>query len=256
MSDSNTTETDGPGTATAVATPPAPPAKPPVAGTETPGGDGRKHRRTGVWVLVSVAIALLMVGGLVWLVMSSIHGRGSVTDSAAVQAAFASAMKKAGVSAAYPAAAPVGLTTVIATGSHPFSATFTPEEIGALLDTFSYKASVAGMEISIAQATVAFPSPATIQLDAQVSANGSNYSGSLVAPVTYANGQVGSSGATKLTVEGIGANDAQKSQVTDALVLYANSLLAAAPGLKVDSATIEADGLHVSGTAPDSLSYP
>jgi len=209
-----------------------------------------------MWVLVSVVIALLMVGGLVWLVMSSLHGKGSATDSAAVQAAFASAMKKAGVTATYPAPAPVELTTVVAKGSHPFTATFTPEEIGALLDTFSYTASVAGTEISLSRATVAFPAPSTIQLDAVVSANGSSYSGSVTAPTVFANGQVKSTGATNVTVEGIGANDAQKSQATDGLVMYANSLLTAAPGLKVDSASIQADGLHVSGTAPDSLSYP
>jgi hypothetical protein len=69
-------------------------------------------------------------------------------------------------------------------------------------------------------------------------------------------GEVRSSGVTALTVEGITPNDAQKSQVSDALVMYANSILGAAPGLKVHTAIIEADGVHVTGTAPDSITYP
>jgi len=255
VSDTTTSETDGAGAPTAVATPPAPPAKPPVTGTEMPDGDRRRNRRAGVWALVAVLVAVLMVGGLVWLVLSSIHGNGSA-DSAARQAAFTSAMKKAGVQATYPATAPVDLTTVVAKGHHAFSATFTPEEVAALLNTFSYTASVAGMEISLSRVTVGFPAPGTIQLDAQVSANGNAYSGSVTAPAVYASGQVYSTGATDLTVEGIGANSGQKSQVSSALVLYANKLLSEAPGLTVDTAAIQADGLHVSGSAPDSLSYP
>jgi hypothetical protein len=211
-----------------------------------------------VAAMVVALMAVLLLGVVVWLVFASRGGLGNKSGggSPAMIAAFESAMKKAGVKASYPANAPIDLTTIRATGSHPFSATFSPDEVAALMDTFSYSADVAGMQIAINRATVTFPAPGTIHLQANVTANGGTYAGALTAPVAFSAGQVTSSGVNELSVEGISANSAQKGQVSDALIQYANSLLSAAPGLKIDSASIQADGLHASGTAPDSLSYP
>ena len=39
------------------------------------------------------------------------------------------------------------------------------------------------------------------------------------------------------------------------LVAYMNGYLAAAPGLKVAAADLTADGVHVTGTAPDTISW-
>ena len=258
MSDPTPSDTGLSDTATAVAAPPAPPARTPTSTTGAPGPD-RKRKHTGAIVAIVLSvIAIALIGVGVWLVVSakSNSANASRMSAAATQSAFASAMKKAGVTAAYPTSAPVELTTVKSTGSHPFSATFTPDELAALISTFSYTADVAGMQIAIPSATVRFPSPGVASLDARVKANGGDYSGSVTIPVAYANGSVTSGGATDLTVEGIPANSAQKAQVTDALVLYANSVLHAAPGLAVDSAAITADGLSVTGSAPDSITYP
>ncbi len=49
---------------------------------------------------------------------------------------------------------------------------------------------------------------------------------------------------------------AQKAQVGGALVDYFNAYLSAASGLTVESASIGADGVTVTGTAPDSLTFP
>ena len=258
MSYPNTPQTDAGNGAAAVAAPPAPPAQPPLSGTGTPGREPGRVPRGAIVAVVVALIALLLLGVVVWLVFAARGGSGghARAGSLAVQTPFASAMQKAGVKASYPAKAPVSLTGVVATGSHQFTATFTPDEIAALIDTFSYTADVAGMQISMSNATMTFPSPGTVHLAANVTANGGSYSGELTAPVTYSAGEIRSSGVTELSVEGISANAAQKGQVSDALVLYANSLLSAAPGLTIESASIEGDGLHVSGVAPDSLAYP
>ena len=256
MSDPRTAETPSDRSATAVATPPAPPAAPPATATAMHDPEPRR-KHTGAWIAVVVAaLAVLMLGGVVWLVIWSLHGGGTATNSPAVQSAFASAMKKAGVSASYPTAAPVDLTTVKATGSHHFSATFTGDEVSALLDTFSYSAETAGMQVSISRATIAFPAPGTIRLDGQINANGGSYAGAVVAPVTYSAGAVHSTGATTLSVEGIAVSAGQRATASGALVDYANSLLGAAPGLVIDTATITAGGVSVTGTAPDSIGYP
>ncbi len=42
----------------------------------------------------------------------------------------------------------------------------------------------------------------------------------------------------------------------DALIDYFNAYLAAAPGLTIESASIGADGVSVTGTAPDSITFP
>ena len=258
MSDPNTDDSGAGNAATAVAAPPAPPAEPPLRAAATPDGEPGRMPRGVVVAIVTAVIALLFLGVVVWLVFAvrSSSGPKSGAGSPAAVSAFESAMHKAGVKASYPSKAPVELTLVTPTGSHPFSATFTADEIAALIDTFSYTADTAGMQIAITRANMSFPAPGTVKLDAQVTANGGTYSGSLSAPVTFEGGQVIIRGVSDLTVEGISANAAQKGQVRDALTTYANSLLSAAPGLTVDTASIQADGLHASGTAPDSLSYP
>ncbi len=89
-----------------------------------------------------------------------------------------------------------------------------------------------------------------------MTANGGSYSGSVTLPLTYSAGRVNSTGVTALSVEGVLGNDGQKAQVGGALLDYFNAYLAAAPGLTIESASIGADGVTVTGTAPDSLAFP
>lgn len=241
----------GGGPATALAEPPKPPSTPPgaVSGATPP----PRRKRTGVIVaVVAAVIALAFVAVVVYLVTNS----GSNTGSAdSTRASFDSAMQKAGVTAAYPGT-PVAVTDVTSTGSHPFTATFTPAEVAALLNTFSYESDIAGIRIALRNVSIGVPEPGTVEINASVTANGSTYSGSVTAPLTFSDGRVETTGVTALSAEGIPANDAQKSQVGGALIDYFNAFLAAAPGLSIESASIGPDGVTVTGSAPDSLTYP
>ena len=162
-------------------------------------------------------------------------------------------MAKAGTKATFPEA-PVELENVSATGGHPFEATFTAEEITALVNVFRWTTDIQGTSVAVSGVTVGFPEAGTGSLRARVKVNGSSYSGTLVGPIAYENGTITSPGATKVVAEGFTVTGDRATQATDMLLLYLNAYLKAAPGLTVDSAAVTADGVEVSGTAPDSLS--
>jgi hypothetical protein len=164
-------------------------------------------------------------------------------------------MKKAGVKAAFPAT-PVDLAQVKATGSHPFDATFTGPEVSALMNAFPHTVPVQGTEVAISSVSVSFPAAGTATLSGTVAVNSSTYSGTVTGPAEYSGGAITSSGATQASGEGIPLSAGQAQQVTQVLLGYLNGYLAAAPGLKIESASITADGVHVTGTAPDSLTMP
>ncbi len=117
------------------------------------------------------------------LVMRSSGGSG-VVDTAATRAAYDSAMQKAGVDAQRTPAQPVELTSVVPTGSHPFSATFSADELAALLTTFVYEYDVAGTRIALRDVRLSSSAPGVADMSASVSANGSTYSGSVTLPLT------------------------------------------------------------------------
>ncbi len=241
------------GTATALAEPPRPPTVPP--GVNAAGEAPRpRPSRTGVVVaVVVVLIALALLGVVGYLIKSAMSP--AVSSTSGQMSAFASAMQKAGVRAEFPVA-PIELDGVRASGSHPFSATFTAEEIAALLNTFPYTSNGAGINIGVRDVSLKIPNVGSVQLSARVTANGATYSGSVTAPASYAQGHIITPGATKLSVQGIPGSAAQKAQVSDALATYFNAYLSAAPGLHVDAARIYANGFGVTGTAPDTISYP
>lgn len=239
------------GPATATLEPPAPPGTPPRTATAT-GGPGPKRRRRWLpWlvaVLVVAAIAAAVVGVL------ALANRGHSAQSPAASAsAFDSAMKKAGVTANL-ATKPVELTSVEASGSHPFEADFTAEELTALVNAFHYSTTVDGQQLSVSSATIRIPGDGTMSLAGTIDLNGNSYSGSIAGPVSFENGQITSSGATDVQAEGIPVGGAQAQQATALLLGYVNEYLAAAPGLKVESAALTGAAVHVKGTAPDSIS--
>lgn len=242
----------GAGPATALAEPPQPPTTPP--GAVAGGAPRPRRKRTGLVIgIVAALVAAAFLAVVVYLVLGSM--RATDGSAARTRADFAKAMKKAGVKAAYPGQ-PVALTSVVPSGSHPFSATFTAGEIAALLNTFRFESDVAGMRISLGRVRASVPEPGSAKLSAMVTANGGTYSGTVELPLSYSAGGISSPGVSVLTVEGISANEGQKAQVGGALVDYFNEYLSAAPGLSVELAAITADGVRVTGTAPDSLAYP
>jgi len=250
---SETVHTENPGSATALADPPGPP---PVApGAVAAGAPEPPKKRSGVVAaIVAGLIAIVLLAAVVYLVVATTGNKGNGASTAR-RSAFESAMHKASVAAAYPGG-PVALTSVTASGSHRFSATFTPAEVAAILNTLTFESDSAGIQISLRNVTLGVPEPGTARLSAAVTANGGTYAGSVTLPLSYAGGQVSSSGATDLSIEGISGNAGQKAQVSTALVRFFNAYLAAAPGLTIDTASIGADGVTVTGSAPDSLSYP
>jgi hypothetical protein len=239
-------------TATALAEPPKPPGTPPVTGAASSPSPKRKQ-----WVgwVVGIVAAVIVIGALVGVVVWAL-GRGAhPADFSAYKPGFDSAMVKAGTSATFPGA-PVELSGVSATGSHPFDATFTAEEVTALVNVFPWTTDIQGTSVAVSGVTVGFPSAGTANLDAVVKVNGSSYSGTLEGPVEYQSGAIASTGATKVVAEGFTVSGDRASQATNMLLVYLNAYLKAAPGLKVDKAAVTADGVTVSGTAPDSLTLP
>lgn len=237
----------------ALAEPPAPPSGPPKAPAATgeaprPGGG-----RFGIGALIAlVVLAVAMLGVVVWLVLGALNNRP--VDDRATQAAFESAMRKAGTQADYPGE-PIDLKAVRPTGSHSFSATFTPDEVAALVNTFRFTSDVGGTQIAVRDLRLEFPAEDTVRAKASVMANGSTYSGDATLDVRFETGRFKSAGVSALTVEGINANEGQKALVADALINYANNYLKNAPGLTLVSVKVTSGGAAVSGMAPDALTY-
>jgi hypothetical protein len=237
-------------TATAVAEPPGPPGAPPATATgDTP---PPKRKRWVGWVIGMVS-AVVVIGALVGVVIWATGRGGATQDFSAYRTPFESAMAKAGTKATFPEA-PVELTGVSATGSHPFNATFTAEEVTALVNVLPWTTELQGTSVAVSGVTVGFPDHGTASLRARVKVNGSSYSGTLVGPVEFKNGSIESLGATKVVAEGFPITGDRAQQATDMLLLYLNAYLKAAPGLTVDTAVVTADGVDVSGTSPDTLS--
>lgn len=218
--------------------------------TETP-----KNSRTAVIVGIAVVVVFvaIIVGTVVWAL-----GRSSSPqqDPAATRAAFASAMRKAGVDAEYPADAPIELVSVKAAGGHPFSATFTGEELSALLSAFSYTLTANGSSATVESANVSVITTGTMGMNGRVTLDGKSYSAVVEAPVTMQFGTASSPGATSASVEGFTLKGDQLAQLTTAVLDYVNAYLSAAPGLRVGSARVTGDAVVVTGTAPDALTYP
>ena len=228
-----------------------------VASPDSPPPSKREPRkRTWLpWVVGGVIVVVfvgLLAGVVIWALSRTPVGS---IDPALTRSAFESAMRKANVTATYPAA-PVELTTLRVSGSHPFSATFTGDELAALLNTYPYTADIAGSQISIANVRLRLDARDSLRLTVAATVDGSAYSGSITASAAFSNGSVTSSGATAASVEGLPLNAGQRAQITGALVGYVNAYLSAAPGLTMSSAKVTADGIAVTGIAPDRIELP
>lgn len=239
----STSDSDHPATETAAV----------VEGTGAP--RRRLSGRAKLWIAVGSVAGLLVLGALAWLIAWSLSGGGSASDPSQYEAAWRSALKKAGTTAEWPGG-PVPLDQVEATGSHPFEARFTAAEITALLNVFTRDATVQGTPIALRKATITFPAQDTVRLDGNVIVDGNSFGAVVDAPATYANGQVQSSGITSARSMGVSADEKTRAMATTALLEYVNEYLAAAPGLVVESARIVPGGVVVSGTAPDALKLP
>ncbi len=221
--------------------------------------DGRgPSRRAAVIAAVVASVVLVgLIGLVVWAVLAS---RKPVVVREAprfdrFEPAWASAMAKAGVEATFPAG-PVDVTMAKPFGRVPFEATFTAEEITALLNVYRYQGGIGGQDVSFESPEAAFPRPGVGSLSGQLATGGSSYSATIVGPVTYAATGIDSPGATELTVEGFSVRGDRRTQASEAVIAYLNMYVRAAPGLTVQSAEIVQDGLRVTGSAPARLEHP
>jgi hypothetical protein len=202
---------------------------------------------------VSAIVALLLVLGLaalgVWWVTRL---RTPSTPASARQSAFASAMHKAGVSAVEPPS-PIALDAIRPVGSHHFDATFTGDELAALMNAFTH-APASGQSFALSNVGISFQGDA-VSISGTVNASGNSYSGTVRAPVAYEGGRIVLSGTPSVSAEDLSIGGAQAQQATTLVLGYVNGYLDAAPGLSIESATVTSGGAHVVGTAPDSFSY-
>jgi len=237
----------------ATAEPPAKPPAPPATATAAP-GPGPKRRRGGCWLIALVVVGLAVLGvGLWWLLAKP--GQTAAPAPAASASAFESAMAKAGVKTPGAPQKAVDLAAVQALGSHPFSATFTPEELSALANAFPHEVAVGNTAVSLSSIQVKAAPGGGLALSATVSAGGTSYSGTVSGDVAVQDGYVVATGPLTVDAQGFTLPESQAQNVTSLLLAYVNGYLAAAPGLTITTATVTADGVHVTGKAPDSISY-
>ncbi len=220
-------------------------------------GAGRPKRRLSRGAIVGIGIAVAVVIGFAALTVWAL-GRSSGTPGgfAEQQSAWSSAMAKAGVEATYPAG-PVDVTKVRATGSHPFSATFTAEEVSALLAVYRFSTESAGAKVGLKRAQVGFPEAGVAQIDATMRVDDSSYSAKALAPVVFENGRVRlSKSGAEASVEGFKLKGGQLGQLVSVTESYLNDFIAAAPGLRIESARIVNGGIEMTGTAPTRIENP
>jgi hypothetical protein len=163
-------------------------------------------------------------------------------------------MHKAGVSAPQAPATPVEIASIKPSGSHRFDATFSYAEITALLTAFSH-ASNSAKSAGAAVTSVEHVDGNAVRIAGRMSMGGMSYTGTVEGPATFARGQIETAGQVSATMNGFPVPGSQADKAAGLLVRYLNGYIDAAPGLKVESARVEADGIHVTGTAPDKISW-
>ena len=244
--------------ATATAAPPKPPSAPPTTATAAPGPGSGRGRGCLIAGVLAVVVVLFALGGFVWWSVlrpgaQSSAGPGSAIGSAADTSAFASAMRKAGVQAPAAPKSPVDLVSLKTTGGHPFQATFTFDELAALLRAFAYTPT-SGMRVHLDVRSIS-QTGGNVRLTGDVTASGTSYSGRIEGPVAFANGKIVPNGTFTANTGGLTISGGQAAQAAGILIGYLNEYIGAAPGMTVGSAAVTTGGVHVTGTAPDSLSW-
>jgi hypothetical protein len=241
----------------ATAEPPQPPGAPPTTGTATPDPNRRRKRGRGCAIAAAIVMVLLVataaLGAYLFLNRPPQVSPAEKVSSPQVRSAFSSAMKKAKVSAPQAPTAPIEIATVKPVGSHRFQATFSYEELTALLAAFSHASK--STQKAGASVTSVEQAGRGVRLSGQFTMSGMSYTGTIEGPAKYSGGKIGTDGEVKATMNGFPVPGSQADQAAGLLIRYLNGYLAAAPGLKVNSATIADDGIHVTGTAPDTISW-
>lgn len=212
------------------------------------------RKRVPVGALLGILIGLAVIAALVWLVAWSLGREADMGPSFDEnRTAWGSAMAKASVEATFPGG-PVDVADIRAVGSRPFSATFSPAELQALLAVYRYRPQDAD-SVSLGSVAVSIPQPGWIALSGRIVLDGTAYSARARGPVSWDGGVRIDEGAASVSVEGFGLEGEQKRQALNAVEGYMTGLLSAAPGLVIKEATVSQQGIDVTGTAPVRLEH-
>lgn len=218
--------------------------------------------RRGQQARITAVVALLLLAGLaalvVWAVMSTRGDAPTPTPAPTFdrfETAWRSAMAKAGVEATFPAG-PVDLSSLRVTGSRSFEATFTAEEITALLNVYPYAPESQAESFGLDDVEVGFPAEGVGALSGTLTTGDSTYDARIEGPIAYLATGIDSPGATSLVVEGFTVGGDRRAQATEAVVAYLNTYVRAAPGLVLERAAIVQGGVSVKGSAPQRIENP
>jgi hypothetical protein len=237
---------------TSAVAPPAPPQAPPATATGAP--PPPRRRRGGLLAVLLLALALLallVVLGLRACVAA--EPQQTTLPQPVAQTAFDSAMRKAGVKSPPPPSKPIPLSRIKATGTHRFSATFTYEEVSALLQTFTFTDAAKGALVEARE--LSREDDGSLRLDGRVTLKGAKYSGWVRAPVVYAGGQLQSSGPFNANIDGITLTGNPAAQIGRGLLGYFSDYLKASPALRLSSAVAGPDGVKATGSAADAIAW-
>lgn len=239
----------------ATAEPPQPPGTPPATGTATP--DPNRKRGRGCAIAATLFVALLVataaLGAYFFVSQPAQVTPAEKIGGPEVRSAFSSAMEKAKVSAPQAPTKPIEIATIKPVGKHSFEATFSYEELTALLTAFSHASKSA--QKAGAAVTAVEEADGGVRVSGRFSMGGMSYTGTIEGPAAFAGGKIAADGKVSATMNGFPVPSSQADQAAALLIRYLNGYLAAAPGLKIDSAEIAEGGIRVTGTAPDTISW-
>lgn len=219
------------------------------------GGPSPRALRNFKIIAASVVVALLAV--VVWAVSVGTRPAPPRVEPRfdRFESAWSSAMAKAGVEATFPIG-PVELTRLTPSGRRAFDATFTADEVAALLSVYPYIRELSGEEVSVDSVGLTLRPHGEFSLEAAIVTGGTRYQAVARGSAAYEAGRIVSQGLSALTVEGFNIGGTRRQQASAALVDYFNAYLAAAPGLTVESAEVVDGAVAVDGFAPVSLRNP
>jgi hypothetical protein len=237
----------------ATAEPPAQPPAPPSTGAAAP--EPGPKRGGGCWLVALAIVGLVALALALFLWWALTRSPAPSVEPVTTSSAFESAMTRAMVKAPGEPPQPVDLSTVEARGTHSFEATFTGDELTALVNAFPHKVVVGNAQVELSNVKIAPTPEGGLSLKGTVTSGDASYSGTVSGEVAFVNSRVVANGPIAVEAEGFPVPDAQAQEASQIVLAYVNGYLAAAPGLLITAASVSPAGVHVVGLAPDSISY-
>lgn len=212
---------------------------PPHQSISPGGGPARTNPKRVLSIVLASALVLLagLFGTAVWVLRGLGTAPSPQQPIERFRPAWESAVAKAGVETVFPDG-PVDVAQVRASGSRPLDATFTPEEISALMGIYRFETSFRGEAVSASGVEAAFPAEGMATLDLVVNARGREYHAQIAGSASYADGEIASPGLTSLSVEGLPATGRLREMAGEGLVIYLNRYLDSIPGILIEEAHI------------------